>query len=150
MFAQLIDSDSRTYTSSAGSYTCTTSPNLDKQFPYPPYKDAPNIAPDGPEIPLPSPYLSGERDFVATMYLLWQPPLLKGTSTTSYPVPIGHQQWHFKATTNQKQPIGAGKWEKPTLTNHGDTGGYVPSQATDNEQYGYPVFTAPATEVCPK
>jgi hypothetical protein len=148
VFVQLIDADSRTYTSSAGSYTCTRSANLDKQFPYPPYTNAPNVAPDGPQIPLPSTYLSGQRDFLATMYLLWQPDQLSGAAA-SIPVPIGHQQWQFKAITDQKQPIGKGKWERPKLIDHGDTGGYVPSQETDNELYGYPVFTAPATEVCP-
>ena len=149
LFVQLIDSDSRTYTSSAGSYTCTRSPNLDKQYPYPPYQDKPNVAPDGPQMPLPSPDLSGKRDFLATMYLLWQPDKLSGATNPSIPVPIGHQQWQFKATTDQKQPIGKEKWEKPALIDHGDTGEYVPSQANDNELYGYPVFTAPATEVCP-
>jgi hypothetical protein len=149
VFVQLIDSDSRTYTSPTGSYTCTRIPNLDKQFPYPPYKDAPNIAPDGPEIPLPPEYLSGQRDFLATMYLLWQPDQLRGATQPSIPVPIGHQQWRFKATTDQKPPIGKEKWEKPTLMEHGVTDGYVPSQATDNQLYGYPVFNAPSIEVCP-
>jgi len=148
VFVQLIDSDSRTYTSSAGSYTCTTSPNLDTKFPYPPYTNEPNVAPDGPQMPLLSPDLSGQRDFLATMYLLWQPDKLSGATNPSIPVPIGHQQWQFNATTDQKKPIGKGKWEKPTLTGHGDTGGYVPSQDTDN-LYGYPVFTGLATEVCP-
>jgi hypothetical protein len=83
------------------------------------------------------------------MYLLWQPDQLSGTSTESIPVPIGHQEWQFKATTDQKQPIGTGKWERPILINHGNTGGYVPSQATDNGLYGYPIWTAVATEVCP-
>lgn len=148
VFVQLIDADSRTYTSSAGSYTCTTSPNLDTKFPYPPYTNEPNVAPDGPQMPLPSPDLSGQRDFLATMYLLWQPDKLNGATKPSIPVPIGHQQWQFKAITDQKKPIGNGKWEKPTLNAHGDTGGYVPSQDTDN-LYGYPVFTDTSNETCP-
>jgi hypothetical protein len=83
------------------------------------------------------------------MYLLWQPDQLRGATQPSIPVPIGHQQWRFKATTDQKPPIGKEKWEKPTLMEHGVTDGYVPSQATDNQLYGYPVFNAPSIEVCP-
>ena len=83
------------------------------------------------------------------MYLLWQPDKLKGTSTQSIPVPIGHQQWTFIATANQQQPIGSGRWmtpEKPTAS--GKTGAYAESHDSDNNLHGYPVFTAPAEEVC--
>lgn len=149
VFVQLIDADSRTYTGSAGNFSCTTAANLDTGFPYPPEPNSPNIASDGPQMPLPPAYLSGERNFLATMYLLWQPSQLRGTSTASIPVPIGHQQWTFVALTDQKQPIGRGKWTKPTLTAHGDTGAYASSQDTDNNLHGYPIWTALATEVCP-
>jgi hypothetical protein len=83
------------------------------------------------------------------MYLLWQPDQLNGTSTQSIPVPIGHQQWTFSASTDQKQPIGSGKWKNPTLTAHGKTGDYAASRDTDNNLHGYPIWNDVATEVCP-
>jgi hypothetical protein len=149
VFVQLIDSDSRTYTSSAGSYTCTKSANLDKHFPYLPYKDEPNVAPDGPEIPLPSSYKDANRDFHATMYLLWQPDKLSGASANPIPVPIGYQKWQFKAATEQKSPVGGGQWKNPSLELHGTDGSYQPSQQSDNALFGYPVFNDVSAEVCP-
>jgi hypothetical protein len=150
VFVQLINSDSRTYTSAAGSYTCTTVPNLDTRYPYPPYSNEPNVAPDGPEIPLPSINISGERNFLATMYLLWQPDKLGGSSMQSIPVPIGHQQWAFSAKADQKQPIGNGKWKTPEEPNaHGDTGAYAASYDGETNLHGYPVWNDVATETCP-
>jgi len=154
VFVQLIDSDSRTYTSSSGSYECSTAPNLDTKYPYQPITNMQNVptnvAGDGPEAPLPSADQSGNRNFRATMYLLWKPDQLNGTSTQSIPVPIGHQQWTFEATANQKPPVGSNKWKTPeTPTSHGATGAYATSRDDDNNHHGYPIFTAVATEVCP-
>jgi hypothetical protein len=74
------------------------------------------------------------------MYLLWQTPKLKGTSTASIPVPIGHQEWQFGATADQNAPVGNGKWQQPTTTAAGKVGDFVPATETDNAKYGYPVW----------
>ena len=150
MFVQLISSDSRTYTNPAGgSYTCGPTSGLDKHYPFPGvYPNNPSVAYDGPNMPLPDIYATGERNFEASMYLLWQPDQLKQTATPSIPVPIGSQQWRFVATTDQKLPIGKGKWLKPTTTAHGDDGGFVPAQAADNSLYGYPLWTMTASTGC--
>lgn len=85
-----------------------------------------------------------------TMYLLWQPDRLSRSSPQSIPVLIGHQQWTFKAKADQDQPIGNGKWKTPNKPiAHGYTGAYAPSQDTDNNMHGYPIWTDVANEVCP-
>lgn len=140
VFVQVIQSDTLTWNGttpySCGPYQMV----LDGAYPFPGVNNVkmPTFAYDGPGMSLPNKYTSGKRDFDAIMYLLWQPDQLSGTATASIPVPIGHQEWHFVATTDQEQPIGKGKWEKADTTAHGDNGGYQPSQATDNDQYGYP------------
>jgi hypothetical protein len=142
VFVQVIKSDTLTWNGptpySCGPYEVV----LDQAYPFPGVNaDAPSVAYDGPGMSLPSKYTQGQRDFDATMYLLWQPDQLSSTATASIPVPIGHQEWHFAATTDQKQPIGKGKWTKPDTTAHGDEGGYQASQATDNDLYGYPYWS---------
>jgi hypothetical protein len=83
---------------------------LDEHYPFRGvYPNAPSVAYDGPGMSLPSKYTLGKRDFDATMYLLWKPDQLSGATADSIPVPIGHQQWQFKAITDQKKPIGNGK-----------------------------------------
>jgi hypothetical protein len=139
MFVQVIQSDTLTWNGSTPHSCGPYQMVLDGHYPFPGvYPNAPSVAYDGPGMSLPNKYTSGKRDFDATMYLLWQPDQLSGTATASIPVPIGHQEWHFVATTEQNPPIGKGKWEKPDTTSHGDNGGYQASQATDNDQYGYP------------
>jgi hypothetical protein len=69
------------------------------------------------------------------MYLLWQPP-----GNGSIPVPIGHQEWQFKATADQDDPIGNGKWQQPVTSAAGAVGGFTPSQDSDNSIYGYPTW----------
>ena len=147
VFVQVIQSDTLTWNGptphSCGPYQMV----LDGFYPFPGVNpNAPSIAYDGPGMSLPNKYTSGKRDFDAIMYLLWQPPQLSGTGTASIAVPIGHQEWHFVATTDQKQPIGSGKWEKPDTTAHGDNGVYQASQATDNDQDGYPSWSG-ASEI---
>jgi hypothetical protein len=121
---------------------------LDGTFPFQgvrPNKIAPTMAYDGPGQGLPNIYSSGTRNFHAIMYLLWQPPQLSGTGTLSYPVPIGHQEWQFGATADQKAPIGRGKWQQPVTNAAGAVGGFIPSQDSDNAIYGYPVWGSVST-----
>jgi hypothetical protein len=98
------------------------------------------MAYDGPGQTLPNFYSSGTRDFDAFMYLLWQPP-----GTDSIPVPIGHQEWQFKATAVQDVPIGNGKWQQPATKAAGKVGDLVPSTDLDNAIYGYPTWSGPST-----
>jgi len=139
VFVQVVQMDTLTWHGPAP-YSCGPyQVVLDGHYPFRGvYPNAPSVAYDGPAMTLPSKYTSGERDFDATMYLLWKPDQLSGTGTASIPVPIGYQEWYFVATTDQKLPIGNGKWTKPNTTAHGDIGGYQASQATDNAVYGYP------------
>jgi hypothetical protein len=117
---------------------------LDGSFPFqgvhPLPPAAPTMAYDGPGQILPNFYSSGTRDFHAVMHLLWQPPQLKGTSTASIPVPIGHQEWQFVANADQTAQVGSGKWQQPTTTAAGKVGDFVPSTKTDNAKYGYPIW----------
>jgi hypothetical protein len=147
VFVQLINADSRTYTyPTGGGFTCGPYSGLDTAYPYQGLLSA-DKAEDGPQMPLPAPYATGARNFNATMYLLWQPPQLRGTGLASIPVPIGYQQWQFAAITTQKLPIGSDKWKEPATTAHGDIGGFVPSQSTD-PSYGYPSWTHKAKNGC--
>lgn len=147
VFAQVISSDTLSWGGTTP-FQCGPYANvLDGEFPFAgvrPSQLAPTSAHDGPGMELPNQYSSGERNFDAVMYLLWKPAQLKGTSTASIPVPIGYQEWHFIATTEQEAPIGRGKWKKPVTTAHGDVGPFQPSQPTDNALYGYPMWSGVA------
>jgi hypothetical protein len=143
-FVQVLSTDTLTWNGQKP-FHCGPYVNvLDFGFPFPGVSPLPPAAPqkayDGPGQSLPNIYSSGTRDFHAVMYLLWQPPQLKGTSTTSYPVPIGHQEWQFMAIADQKAPIGEGKWRQPTTTAAGKVGDFVPSSESDNPVYGYPTW----------
>ncbi len=152
VFVQVINADFSTYTQQAPSgggptlppYICGPHAGLDKAYPFPGvYPKSPWIAYDGPQIPLPPTYATGTRNFYASMYLLWQPDQLSGTSTKSIPVPIGYQDWQFIATAIQKPPIGKDRWRTDrTPTASGDYGGgFVPATPYDNAIYGYPQWS---------
>jgi hypothetical protein len=139
MFVQVIPTDTLTWNGNAPFHCGPYLNVLDHSFPFDavrPNKIAPTMAYDGPGQSLPNIYSSGTRDFHAIMYLLWQPPQLKGTSTASIPVPIGHQEWQFMATADQKAPVGRGHWQQPVTNAAGGVGGFTPSQDTDNAIYG--------------
>jgi hypothetical protein len=142
-FVQVIPTDTITWAGQKPFHCGPYLNVLDGAFPFPgvrPNKIAPTMAYDGPGQPLPNFYSSGTRDFHAVMYLLWQPPQLKGTGTASIPVPIGHQEWQFEATADQNAPVGNGKWQQPATTAKGKVGDFSPSMETDNEKYGYPIW----------
>jgi hypothetical protein len=128
-FVQIINSDSRTYTSGSGQVSCSTTVGIDTVYPYP--KNNVGNATDAPEAPLASIYNKATRSFNATMYLLWQ-----SSQTGSIPVPLGYEQWQFSGSTTQS----GGTWATPS-GNGGPTGNFTASGS-------YPTWTGPATESC--
>ena len=149
-FAQIVNADVDEYTHSiAPSPTfCGVHAGLDGSFPYKAVdKNNPQIAYDGPQMPLPGNAQSGTRTFHASMYLLWLPDPLPGTGTPSIPVPIGRQDWQFIATAVRNAK---GKWERNgILTASGNEGGsFLPSTPYDNAIYGYPQWTHLSSTNC--
>jgi hypothetical protein len=145
VFAQIVNADINEYTHAIGPSPtfCGVHDGLDKSFPFLGVEKAhPQVAYDGPQMPLFSNSLTGTRTFHASMYLLWQ-----SDEPKSIPVPIGHQDWQFVATAIQNAK---GKWEKHgVLTASGDEGeGFVPSTPYDNAIYGYPQWSYLSSTDC--
>jgi hypothetical protein len=83
------------------------------------------------------------------MYLLWQPPKLKGSGADSIPVPIGYDQWHFVADTVLEQKGRKMKWKNPVNLPTNNIGSLIPSTANDpNTWDGYPQWTDKANPTC--
>jgi hypothetical protein len=130
-FVQLINSDTRSYSSNAGSLTCSHSAGLDGQYPYAGQASA-TSATDAPEAPLPSTYTSASRSFNATMYLMWT-----SSQVNSIPVPLVYQTWQFSGSTTQSN----GTWGTPSGSG-GPVGGVTATNGS------YPTWGNIATETC--
>jgi hypothetical protein len=127
-FVQLINSDSNTYTTTAGTTkTCTFSSGLDKTYPYAAVSQG--TATDAPALQLLSTNSSQSRSFNATMYLMWQ-----SNSSGSIPVPLGYQTWQFSGSTNQS----GGNWSTPSGSG-GPVGGFTASTSSQASN-GYPTW----------
>jgi hypothetical protein len=146
-FVQLISKDQHQLTSSAGSVPCSKTPGLDITYPYGYRKDSsgnsiPNQAGDGPDLALPQTSTLVDRDFGATMYLMWTSETPKG----SIPVPLGSLDWVFHASTTNPDAPTKSSWTLPKVTAHGPVDGpnakiKQPSQAAPG--YGYPTWPGP-------
>ena len=136
-FVQLINSDSRQYTTSSGTVSCSSSSGLDTGYPYP-LNNVGN-ATDAPFIPLPSTYTAASRTFNATMWLMWTPSALpsgcNGAACT-IPVPLAYTTWNFSGSTTQSN----GTWGTPSGS--GSAGSLTPANGT------YPKWSNVSTETC--
>jgi hypothetical protein len=136
-FVQLINSDSRNYTSSSGNYSCSHSSGLDTGYPYP-VNNVGN-ATDAPFIPLPSTYTTASRTFNATMWLMWTPSTAPSGCTGSactIPVPLGYTTWQFSGSTTQSN----GTWGTPSGS--GSAGSLTLANGA------YPTWSNISTETC--
>ncbi len=135
-WVQLLSSDTTTDTNSGGGkYTCTTTPGIDKTYPYGSHP-TPTTANDAPEAPLPGTYVTVSRSFTATMYPLWT-----SSVANSIAIPIGNQGWQFSGQTTQAN----GKWQKPTGS--GTVGSFTAANGSQADK-GYPTWTGPAVTTC--
>jgi hypothetical protein len=134
---QLIATDTSVYKTATTTLTCTTTPGVDKSYPYKGIRPgtSPPKATDAPEIPLPTTYTTATHTWDAKMYLLW-----KSNTTNSITVPLGLQRWQFNGTTTQA----GGKWGTPTGSG-GPTNGFVVSAGGQTNK-GYPLWTNVATQ----
>lgn len=151
-FVQLINSDSRSYTSTTGGVIlCGPTSGLDGNYPYRGI-ESPTTASDGPQIPLIDNYVLASRSFNATMYLLWQPDKLSGATADPIPVPIGYQIWHVGTTADGVQGRKEWKWKNPKISpddDHGKVGDFKHSTDTDpNTWDGYPQWDGIASTSC--
>jgi hypothetical protein len=139
-FVQLINSDTTTYSETAGTETCTHNPDLDTGYPYP--LNASGQATDSPLYALPSTYTSTSRSFNATMYLMWTPNPASGCpngSACTIPVPLGYQNRQFSGSATQPQSNST--WGNP-MGSGGPSGSFVTSPLE------YPFWTGVSTVTC--
>jgi hypothetical protein len=135
-FVQLLTTDTTTDTNSSGAkVVCTTTVGIDQSYPYAGQPTS-TTATDAPEAPLPSTYVTVNRVFNATMYLMWQ-----SSTANSIPVTIGYQSWQFNGTGTQS----GGKW---TPSGSGAPIGSFTTASASQANKGYPSWTGPATQSC--
>jgi hypothetical protein len=97
-WVQLIQEDTVTELLTIGEVICraVSGGELDGSYPYP--NETINTTKDTPDLPLVAPpagFISLQRTFAATMYLMWQ-----STPPSSIRVPLGSINWTFTAVAN--------------------------------------------------
>jgi hypothetical protein len=131
-FAQIVTTDSQTFTKIAGGTTsCTSTAGLDNAgYPYStasPAFDAPALLLDATQ------YSNESRMFNATMWLIWTP---SGSTATVIDVPIGYQNWGFNGNVSQS----GGTWGTPSGSGS-IMGAFITASGGISASTSHPVFS---------